>query len=273
MSEKFKCIFPRRINPLFVEPLPIVKCCQQIMLVQSDKDLDDALAEISAEDVLGFDTETRPSFSRQSHHKVAILQLAGQNKAWVIRLSPLAQRLPDIYKVLENPDIIKAGLAVQGDIRALSARAPLKAAGFVDVSSFTTKMGIINTGMKNLASVFFGERVSKTSQMSNWDAEELTQKQIDYAATDAWMSRRLYFEIKKVFDSGDYILEPEPKPLPEPFDFKKFSKKLYNSIKKLLNDSRRAVKKALLPKPPKRKRRRRGGRRRQYAETQQKQGR
>ena len=262
MNGEIKCMYPRRVDHTMVELLPIVKCLHEISLVQTDEELDAALAEISAEKILGFDTETRPNFSRQNHYKVAILQLSGENKAWVIRLEPLSHRIADIYKVLENPDVIKAGLAVEGDIRSLSARGKFKPAGFVDVSSMTSKIGIINTGMKNLAALFFGERVSKAAQMSNWEAEELTQKQIDYAATDAWMSRRLYLEVKRVVEENRIDIEPLPEPLPEPFDLRKFGRKLFFATKRLLNAARRKIKKAILPKRKKRRRRRRGGSRR-----------
>ena len=261
MTGEIKCMYPRRVDHTMVEILPIVKCLHAISLVQTDEELDAALSEISSEKILGFDTETRPNFSRKNHYKVAILQLSGENKAWVIRLEPLAHRIADIYKVLENPDAIKAGLAVEGDIRSLSARGKFKPAGFVDVSSMTSKIGIINTGMKNLAALFFGERVSKAAQMSNWEAEELTQKQIDYAATDAWMSRRLYLEVKRVVEENRIDIEPLPETAPEPFDLRRFGRKLFFATKRLLNAARRKIKKAILPKPKKRRRRRGGARR------------
>ena len=261
MDDKIKCMFPRRVDADLVAALPIVKCPCEIALVDSDAALDAALGEIRRETLLGFDTETRPSFSKTQHYKVSILQLAGENKAWVIRLIPLLHRLDDIYAILADKSIKKAGLAVNGDIRSLSQRQKFQPAGFIDVSHFSTKMGIINTGMKNLAALFLGERVSKASQMSNWEAPELTRKQIDYAATDAWMSRRLYLEVKKVVDEKKFDVEPEPEPEPQKLSFADRLKSFFSKAKTLCNKLRRAIKKAIKPKPPrKRRRKRRRGR-------------
>ncbi len=256
MQTQVKCMFPRRVNADMIMALPLKKCPLEIALVQTEEELDIALQEISAETILGFDTETRPNFSRHQHYKVSILQLGGANKIWVIRLIPLQNRLADIYKVLENPNIVKAGLAVQGDIRALSQRCAFKAENFIDVAKFTTKIGIINTGMKNLAAVFLGERISKSSQMSNWEAETLTQKQIDYAATDAWMSRRLYLEVLDVIEKDNYVLEPEPEPEPEPI-FERMFKQFCSDVKEVFKSAKKKIK-TLLHKPqPKKKKRRR----------------
>ena len=252
-------MFPRRINADMITVLPLKKCPLEIVLVQTEEELDTALQEISAETILGFDTETRPSFSRQHHFKVSILQLSGANKVWVIRLIPLQDRIKDIYSVLENPNIVKAGLAVQGDIRALSARCEFKAENFVDVAKFTTKIGIINTGMKNLSAVFLGERISKSSQMSNWEAPELTQKQIDYAATDAWISRRLYLEVLSVIEADNYVLEPEPEPVPEPI-LERIFKQFCADVKDAFKSARKKIK-TLLHKPPQKKKKRRRKRR------------
>ncbi len=257
MENSIKCMYPRRVAPELVVVLPLVKCTGEIALIQTDEELDVALKEISQESLLGFDTETRPSFSRSQHYKVSILQLSGENKTWIIRLIPLEHRLAEIYALLENPDIIKAGLAVQGDIRSLGQRLKINAGGFVDISKFTSKMGIINTGMKNLSALFLGERVSKSSQMSNWEAEVLTQKQIDYAATDAWISRRLYLEVKRVLEENKFEIEPEPEPEPERFSIIKFMGEVLKSAKSACNTARRKLKSLLKKNPPKKKRRRR----------------
>ncbi len=250
-------MFPRRVAPELVAILPLVKCPDEIVLVQTDEVLDVALQEIAQESILGFDTETRPSFSKNQHYKVSILQLSGVNKTWIIRLIPLEHRIADIYAVLENENIKKAGLAVQGDIRALSQRLKFNARGFVDVSKFTTHIGIINTGMKNLAALFLGVRVSKSSQMSNWEAEVLTQKQIDYAATDSWISRKLFLEVENVLAENKYDIEPEPEPEPEKFSIFKFLQKIYGDAKIVCATFRKKVKKLFYKKPPKKRRRKR----------------
>ena len=256
MENSIKCMFPRRVDSELVSRLPIVKCPHEITLIELPEQVDEALDEIQQESLLGFDTETRPSFSKNLHYKVSVLQLCGKNKAWIFRLIPLEERIVYIYKILENQDIKKVGLAVQGDIKALSQRRTFQPNSFIDVSRYSSGMGIINTGMKNLAALFLGVRVSKSSQMSNWEAEELTQKQIDYAATDAWISRLLYLEVKKVIDENNYEVEPEPEPVPEPLSFSKIFNLFCNEVKSAYISLKKKLKKLFHKKPPKKKKRR-----------------
>lgn len=192
--------------------LPLVKYTGPIELVETKEALDNAMAEISRETLLGFDTETRPNFTRSKTYPVSILQLAGAQKVWIIRLDPLAEYLPQIYSCLENPAICKAGLAVQGDIRSLRARCAFNPAGFFDISSVTSRIGVINTGMRNLTALLFGERLSKAAQLTNWASPELTRKQIEYAATDAWISRRLCVEVRRITAENRAVIAPEPEP-------------------------------------------------------------
>ncbi len=212
MNFEIKCMYPRRVNPDMIQYLPQVCYTGEIALVETDKILDQALVEISKEKVLGFDTETRPNFTKGKNYPVSILQLGGEKKVWIIRLDPLKDRLADIYKILENPAVKKAGIAVKGDIKSLRSRHIFNPAGFVDVSDYTSNLGVVNTGMRNLTALIFGEKISKSAQLTNWASENLTPKQIQYAATDAWISRRLFLEIKKVVEQNRTIIEPEPEP-------------------------------------------------------------
>lgn len=221
VRSRFKCLYPRRVNADMLQCLPIVAYRGEIVLVEDDDMLDAVLPEILRERVLGFDTETRPNFSRNKHYLVSILQLCGAEKVWIIRLEPLKHRLSDIYEILENPAIKKVGLAVHGDILSLKERWLFSPAGFVDIAQSTKGIGVINTGMKNLAALVLGERISKSAQLTNWASDSLTKKQLEYAATDAWISRRLFLEVKKSIETTSIALEPEPKQKHR-FNFKVF---------------------------------------------------
>lgn len=202
-----KCAYPQRIKGEFVNLLPLRKFEGPISLVETPEQLEEALKEIESEHILGFDTETRPCFKKGMQHSVAILQLASENKAWIFRLIPLKDHLERLYKeVLANPEIKKVGLAVNGDIRALKKLCNFNAAGFDEISKYTQKIGIINTGMKNLCGAILGIKISKSAQMSNWESDILTQKQLDYAATDAWIGLELYKEAIRILDSNRYCL-------------------------------------------------------------------
>jgi len=212
VRHKFKCVYPRRANADIVNMLPITSFKGEIVLVDTEAALEAALPEIASETLLGFDTETRPNFSPDKHFPVSILQLGGEKKVWIVRLEPLKNRLADIYEILENPAIKKVGVAVNGDIISLRKRMDFSPAAFEDIAKYTRGIGVINTGMKNLAAIILGERVSKAAQLTNWASPSLTKKQLEYAATDAWISRRLYLGIKEAVENTDIILEPETPP-------------------------------------------------------------
>lgn len=217
----FKCVYPRRIDAELLNLLPIVSYKGEITLVENDAQLDAELPKILRERVLGFDTETRPNFTKNKHYLVSLLQLCGEEKVWIIRLEPLKNRLCDIYEIFENPSIKKVGLAVHGDILSLKERWLFSPAGFVDISKSTRNIGVINTGMRNLAALILGERISKSAQLTNWASPKLTPKQLEYAATDAWISRRLFLELKKALETTCIAIEPEEK-VPHKFDLGSF---------------------------------------------------
>ena len=203
------CMFPRRIPSEIVSRLPMGAYRGEIVLVDTDEDADAAVDEISKETLLGFDTESKPSFKKGHSYPVSILQIGGEKKVWIFRLGRLDWSMPRVFSILENPKIKKVGVAVNGDISGLKGLRDFEPAGFEDISDKTRKIGIVNTGLRNLLSLFTGFRISKSAQMSNWAADELSKKQILYAATDAWASRLLYLEVEKLFKHGGYVLEPE----------------------------------------------------------------
>lgn len=141
--------------------------------------------------ILGFDTETRPSFKKGRTHNVALLQLSTREHAVLIRtnLVPIPRFVVDI---LENENIIKVGVAIKDDINSLNRLVSFKPGGFVDLQQFVKKFGIEDNGLKKLVANIMGFRISKKSQTSNWEQDVLSREQLEYAATDAWVCRQMY---------------------------------------------------------------------------------
>ena len=153
--------------------------------------------EIEKHVIVGFDTETRPSFKRGQTYKVALLQLAIPNKVFLIRLHQTS--LPkEIISIFENPEIIKAGVAIHDDIKSLQKINNFRPASFVELSAMSKKCGLQVESVKKLAGLLLGIRISKSAQTSNWEAPTLTEKQLDYAATDAWVCLEIYSKLLKV---------------------------------------------------------------------------
>ncbi|HEX6890992.1 MAG TPA: 3'-5' exonuclease [Chryseolinea sp.] len=176
--------------------LPLRAFSGKVTLVTDAAKLAAVVKEIERHDVLGFDTETRPSFKRGQSYKVALLQLAIPNKVFLFRIHQTG--LPhEIRSIFENPDIIKAGVAIHDDIKALQKINKFQPVSFIELSTMAKASGLQVESVKKLAGLLLGFRISKSAQTSNWEAPSLTDKQVEYAATDAWVCLEIYQHLKR----------------------------------------------------------------------------
>ena len=156
-----------------------------------------AVNYLRAQKTLGFDTETRPCFSPdQPRYGVALLQLSGPEKAFLFRIKNMGMHRR-LCNLLSNEKIIKVGAAVRDDIRGLQKYQDFPPRSFVDLQSMVGDYGIKDRSVKKMTAIILGFRISKTQQLSNWEAGELTESQIKYAATDAWVCREMYIRLLK----------------------------------------------------------------------------
>jgi len=176
---------------------PMAKYEGPIHLIQSSEQVEDAVRELEKETLLGFDTETRPTFRVGESYPPALLQLAGERAVYVFQLRYCGLPKP-LRRLLATRRIIKAGVALDRDIKELKKLAPYKPAGFVDVGELARQAGCMNHGLRGLATLLLGFRVSKNCQRSNWAQRKLTRAQIEYAATDAWVGRELYHKLQQL---------------------------------------------------------------------------
>ena len=162
-----------------------------------------AIETLREHKVVGFDTETRPSFTRGQGHKIALLQLSTNEMAYLFRLNKIG--IPDcVVDFLADPDIIKVGLSVKDDFNSLASRRKFNTAGFVELQDLCGSMGIEEKGLQKMYGLLFGERISKNQQLSNWEIESLTESQRQYAAVDAWACLRIYRYLTELKQSGEY---------------------------------------------------------------------
>lgn len=153
--------------------------------------------EIANYPVVGFDTETRPSFKRGQSYKVALLQLALPDKVFLIRMHQTG--LPkEIISVFENTSIVKAGVAIHDDIKGLQKIMHFDPASFIELATMAKASGLQVESVKKLAGLLLGFRISKSAQTSNWEAATLSEKQLEYAATDAWVCLEIYRRLNKL---------------------------------------------------------------------------
>ncbi len=199
--------FLRAFTAEDLNALPLGGFGGPIRLIQDLEAVPLAVARLRGQKVLGFDTETRPSFRKGVSYPPALLQLASDREVYLFQLSriPLTQDLVDL---LADPAVVKAGVSVRDDVRALQGLSPFEDAGFVDLGLIATKLGLHTRGLRNLAANFLGFRISKAAQRSNWGQSVLSRKQIDYAATDAWVSREVCLRMEEL----DLLIKCEPDP-------------------------------------------------------------
>lgn len=156
-----------------------------------------AVNYLRSQKVIGFDTETRPCFSQdQPRYGVALLQLSGPEKAFLFRINKIGMHRR-LCNLLSNDRIVKVGAAVTDDIRGLQKYRDFSPHSFVDLQRIVGDYGIKDKSVKKMTAIILGFRISKTQQLSNWEAETLSESQIRYAATDAWVCREMYLKLMK----------------------------------------------------------------------------
>ena len=192
-------MFVHSITQEEIERLELKAFPGRICVVERDgQEFRDAVNYLENRKIIGFDTESRPCFSAdQPHYGVSLLQLSGSDKAFLFRIKTLGMR-KELCAILSNPNIIKVGAAVRDDIRGLQRYARFTANGFVDLQKMVEKYGIADKSVKKMTAIVLGFRISKTQQLSNWEAESLSDAQQLYAATDAWVCREMYKKLLSV---------------------------------------------------------------------------
>lgn len=177
--------------------LPLGAYDGKIELITDSKALPAAFKEIQKHKVVGFDTETRPSFKKGQVYNVSLIQLALEKKVFVIRLNHTGVT-PEMIPFFENTKIIKPGIGIRDDVRLLQKLKRFHAEGFFELTHLSKEVGFEVESVKKLTALLLGFRISKSAQTSNWEAETLTEKQLQYAATDAWVCLQIFQKLQKL---------------------------------------------------------------------------
>jgi len=186
----------RKMTKEEINNLPVWRFDGPVHLIRQESEIGQAIDALSHEPIIGFDIEIRPAFKKGQSYPPSLLQLADSKAVYLFQLKPLGLPLA-LRQLLSNPDIIKAGVAPAHDITKLKELHEFEAGGFVDLSDLAKELDLKNHGLRGLVAVIMGYRISKQAQTSNWSSDKLTQKQIMYAATDAWASREVYLLLKE----------------------------------------------------------------------------
>ena len=191
MSTNNQPIFQEYVTPEEVNALPLTYYEGEIVLVDEADKVHAAVAEINKFPVIGFDTETKPTFVKGQFYHISLIQLAIPDKAFLFRINHtgFTQGLIDLFS---NKNILKVGVGLRDDIIGLQKIHDFNPAGFAEIHKYVVELGVRNTGLRKLAAILMKVRISKGQQTSNWENTILTKNQQSYAATDAWVCLEMY---------------------------------------------------------------------------------
>jgi ribonuclease D len=190
----------KHISKAEINELPMKQYEGPIHLCLTPEEAEAAAGKLMKEKLLGFDTETRPAFRKGECYDPSLLQLATETEVYLFQIQ-LTGLTKGLLAILSDPDIIKAGVAIERDVSELCAMTDFKPNGFVELATFAKLANIKNLGLRGLTAILFGFRISKKEQVSNWARKDLSVSQQTYAATDAWLGHKIY----RYFEQTGYI--------------------------------------------------------------------
>ena len=177
----------------------------RIFIINTEAEAEKAVAYLLGQDILGVDTETRPSFKKGQRHNVALLQVSTHDTCFLFRLNLIGMP-PAIIRLLEDINVPKIGLSLHDDILSLHKRADFTPGNFIDLQQHVGELGVKDLSLQKLYANFFHQKISKTVRLSNWETDVLSDSQKTYAATDAWACIKIYEELMRLERTGDYKL-------------------------------------------------------------------
>lgn len=183
----------------------------KIRVIDDLSQITDALTELKNASIIGFDTETRPSFKRGQTHQVALLQLSSDDTCFLFRLNIIGMP-QEIIDLLSDGSRLKVGLSIHDDFHNLNKIQPFTPDGFIDLQTYVKQYRIADNSLARIYAIIFGKRISKNQRLTNWEATELTPGQKQYASLDAVACTRIYSTLSEGFfdpSKSRYIHIPE----------------------------------------------------------------
>ena len=192
-------MFRITISPEEIGELELAAFPGEIHVIESlGEEFGQAIRYLKKQRIIGFDTETRPTFSPDQHpNGTALLQLSGAEHAFLFRINKIGCIPRRLCAILANPNIVKVGAAIHDDVHGLQKFAGFQPQQFIDLQKIVWEYGIRDKSVKKMTAIILGFKISKAQQLSNWEAEKLSESQQRYAATDAWVCREMYLKLRQ----------------------------------------------------------------------------
>ena len=181
----------------------------KIYVVTSPVEAEHAVDYLLSQPILGFDTETRPAFEKGKRYYCSLLQVSTPTDCFLFRLNKIGL-CRAVVRLLGDKEVTKVGLAWNNDMLSLRQLGNFESGRFIDLQNMVRQLGIEDQSLVKIYANLFGERISKSERLSNWERHELTERQMEYAAIDAWACVRIYYEVNRLLATRDYELEVRP---------------------------------------------------------------
>lgn len=204
-ADQMRKVIYNKFDKTLIPTLPRITFNGRVVVVLNEKEATRAVNYLLSQDILGVDTETRPSFTRGRLNKVALLQVSSHDICFLFRLNLLGLS-PSVKRLLEDVTVPKIGLSWHDDLQVLRKLGSFQTGRFIDLQDLVKEVGVEDLSLQKLYANFFGRRISKRERLTNWEADILNDKQKLYAATDAWSCIMLYEELMRLEQTGDYEL-------------------------------------------------------------------
>lgn len=201
-----------KIDKQVISAMPRAIFEGRIIVINTAAEADKAVDYLLDQPILGVDTETRPSFKKGQTHNVALLQVSTHDTCFLFRLNYTGITRA-IRRLLEDTTVPKIGLSLRDDILSLHRRSDFKPGNFIDLQQHICELGVEDLSLQKIYANLFHQKISKTAQLTNWEADVLSERQKLYAATDAWACIMIYEELCRLEESGDYKLIKKVEPI------------------------------------------------------------
>lgn len=185
-------IIRKTISKEEIAAMPIGQFSGRVFVIYTESDADKAVEYLKNQQIVGVDTETRPSFKRGMSHKVALLQVSTMDTCFLFRLNKIG--MPQSLQNFLMGATLKIGLSLKDDFMMLRRRKDVHAeeGNWIELQDYVSRFGIEDRSLQKIFANLFGQKISKSQRLSNWEAETLSERQIKYAATDAWACVKIY---------------------------------------------------------------------------------
>ena len=198
-----------KVDKAMISQLKRVEFYGKIYVVTSPVEAENVVDYLLSQPILGFDTETRPAFEKGKRYQCSLLQVSTRTDCFLFRLNKTGL-CPAVVRLLGDEQVTKVGLAWNNDMLSLRQLGSFKSGRFIDLQDMVRELGIEDQSLVKIYANLFGERISKAERLSNWERRELTERQMEYAAIDAWACVRIYNEVNRLLSTRDYELEVRP---------------------------------------------------------------